>query len=78
MSLLPKEAESEGEDEKKKGEGSKTSDVVLREKSIVSATSDSDVIRVNDKIQQEPTKSSKQPIRTRYLGHVTGYKPIRD
>ena len=27
---------------------------------------------------QEPTKSSKQPIRTRYLGHVTGYQPIRD
>ena len=21
---------------------------------------------------------SKQPIRTRYLGHVTGYQPIRD
>eukprot|EP00116_Pleurobrachia_bachei_P015642 sb/3475904/ len=26
----------------------------------------------------EPTESSKQPIRTRYLGHVTGYQPIRD
>ena len=26
---------------------------------------------------QEPTESSKQPIRTRYLGHVTGYQPIR-
>eukprot|EP00116_Pleurobrachia_bachei_P000749 sb/3461011/ len=25
-----------------------------------------------------PTKTSKQPIRTRYLGHVTGYYPIRD
>eukprot|EP00116_Pleurobrachia_bachei_P018011 sb/3478273/ len=24
-----------------------------------------------------PTETSKQPIRTRYLGHVTGYKPIR-
>ena len=24
------------------------------------------------------TESSKQPIRTRYLGHVTGYQPIRD
>eukprot|EP00116_Pleurobrachia_bachei_P011964 sb/3472226/ len=23
-------------------------------------------------------KASKQPIRTRYLGHVTGYQPIRD
>ena len=22
--------------------------------------------------------TSKQPIRTRYLGHVTGYQPIRD
>eukprot|EP00116_Pleurobrachia_bachei_P007365 sb/3467627/ len=29
-------------------------------------------------IHQEPTESSKQPIRTRYLGHVTGYQPIRD
>ena len=27
---------------------------------------------------QEPTESSKQPIRSRYLGHVTGYQPIRD
>ena len=27
---------------------------------------------------QEPTKSIKQPIRYRYLGHVTGYQPIRD
>ena len=28
--------------------------------------------------QQQPTGSSKQPIRTRYLSHVTGYQPIRD
>eukprot|EP00116_Pleurobrachia_bachei_P002225 sb/3462487/ len=27
---------------------------------------------------QEPTETSKQPFRTRYLGHVTGYQPIRD
>ena len=27
---------------------------------------------------QEPTEPSKQPIKTRYLGHVTGYQPIRD
>eukprot|EP00116_Pleurobrachia_bachei_P012150 sb/3472412/ len=27
---------------------------------------------------QEPTETSKQPIRTHYLGHVTGYQPIRD
>eukprot|EP00116_Pleurobrachia_bachei_P012840 sb/3473102/ len=27
---------------------------------------------------QEPADTSKQPIRTRYLGHVTGYQPIRD
>eukprot|EP00116_Pleurobrachia_bachei_P017439 sb/3477701/ len=27
---------------------------------------------------QEPTDTSKQPIRTRYLGHVTGYQPIGD
>eukprot|EP00116_Pleurobrachia_bachei_P016908 sb/3477170/ len=28
-------------------------------------------------IMQEPTESCKQPIRTRYLRHVTGYQPIR-
>eukprot|EP00116_Pleurobrachia_bachei_P017543 sb/3477805/ len=27
---------------------------------------------------QEPTEISKRPIRTRYLGHVTSYQPIRD
>ena len=27
---------------------------------------------------QEPTEFRKQPIRTRYSGHVTGYQPIRD
>eukprot|EP00116_Pleurobrachia_bachei_P000738 sb/3461000/ len=27
---------------------------------------------------QEPTDTSKQPIRTHYLGHMTGYQPIRD
>eukprot|EP00116_Pleurobrachia_bachei_P008988 sb/3469250/ len=27
---------------------------------------------------QEPTDTSKHPIRTRYLGHVTGCQPIRD
>ena len=27
---------------------------------------------------QELTDTSKQPIRTRYLGHVTGYPPIGD
>eukprot|EP00116_Pleurobrachia_bachei_P006184 sb/3466446/ len=27
--------------------------------------------------KQEPTETSRQPIRTRYLGHVTGYQPIR-
>eukprot|EP00116_Pleurobrachia_bachei_P016081 sb/3476343/ len=27
---------------------------------------------------QEPTETSKQPIRTSYLGHVTGYQPIMD
>eukprot|EP00116_Pleurobrachia_bachei_P012317 sb/3472579/ len=26
----------------------------------------------------EPNEISKKPIRTRYLGHVTGYQPIRD
>ena len=28
--------------------------------------------------EQQPTESSKQPIRARYLGHVTGHQPIRD
>ena len=27
---------------------------------------------------QESTEQSKQPIRTLYLGHVTGYQPITD
>eukprot|EP00116_Pleurobrachia_bachei_P005205 sb/3465467/ len=27
---------------------------------------------------QEPTETSKQPIRARYLGHMTGYQPMRD
>ena len=27
---------------------------------------------------QEPTETSKQPIIIRYLGHVTGYQPIKD
>ena len=27
---------------------------------------------------QEPTEFRKQPIKTRYSGHVTGYQPIRD
>eukprot|EP00116_Pleurobrachia_bachei_P006524 sb/3466786/ len=27
---------------------------------------------------QQPIETSKQPIRTRYLGHVTGHQPIRD
>eukprot|EP00116_Pleurobrachia_bachei_P005007 sb/3465269/ len=29
-------------------------------------------------VYQEPTETSDQPIRTRYLGHVTGHQPIRD
>ena len=29
-------------------------------------------------IDQRPTETSKQQIRARYLGHVTGYQPIRD
>eukprot|EP00116_Pleurobrachia_bachei_P004245 sb/3464507/ len=29
-------------------------------------------------MNQEPTKTSKQPIKTRYLGHMTSYQPIRD
>eukprot|EP00116_Pleurobrachia_bachei_P014571 sb/3474833/ len=28
--------------------------------------------------REQIVNTSKQPIRTRYLGHVTGYQPIRD
>ena len=31
-----------------------------------------------DALEQETIGFSKQPIRTRYLGHVTGYQPIKD
>eukprot|EP00116_Pleurobrachia_bachei_P011877 sb/3472139/ len=34
--------------------------------------------RMQVRVFQELTETSKQPIRTRYLGHVTGYQPIRD
>ena len=30
------------------------------------------------RVRLETTDTNKQPIRTRYLGHVTGYQPIRD
>eukprot|EP00116_Pleurobrachia_bachei_P010707 sb/3470969/ len=33
---------------------------------------------MNQNTVQESTETSKQPIRTRYLGHVTGYQPISD
>eukprot|EP00116_Pleurobrachia_bachei_P018779 sb/3479041/ len=33
---------------------------------------------LSNKSNQEPTETSKQPIRTRYLGHVTSYSPISD
>eukprot|EP00116_Pleurobrachia_bachei_P013278 sb/3473540/ len=33
---------------------------------------------VGERDYQEPTETRKQPIKTRYLGHVTGYQPIRD
>ena len=29
-------------------------------------------------LEQQPTEPSKQPIRTRYLGHVIGNQPISD
>eukprot|EP00116_Pleurobrachia_bachei_P003812 sb/3464074/ len=35
-------------------------------------------VNINVNNQYEPTEASKQPIRTRDLGHVTGYQPIRD
>eukprot|EP00116_Pleurobrachia_bachei_P000807 sb/3461069/ len=35
-------------------------------------------IRQHRQKYKEPTGPSKQPIRTRYLGHVAGYQPIRD
>eukprot|EP00116_Pleurobrachia_bachei_P001753 sb/3462015/ len=33
---------------------------------------------ISIRFPREPTDTSKQPIRTRYLGHVTSYQPIRD
>ena len=33
---------------------------------------------ISQGVYHKPTESSKQPIRARYLGHVTGYQPIRD
>eukprot|EP00116_Pleurobrachia_bachei_P015913 sb/3476175/ len=36
-----------------------------------------DIALFKNNHKQEPTEASKQPIRTRYLGHVTGYQPIR-
>eukprot|EP00116_Pleurobrachia_bachei_P005779 sb/3466041/ len=36
------------------------------------------IIRRKHSVRQEPTDTSKQPIRTRHLGHVTGYQRIRD
>eukprot|EP00116_Pleurobrachia_bachei_P001834 sb/3462096/ len=38
---------------------------------------DSQFAGIEETITQEPTDTTKQPIRTRYLGHVTGYQPIR-
>eukprot|EP00116_Pleurobrachia_bachei_P009486 sb/3469748/ len=43
-----------------------------------SETWDKDGITADLTDNQEPTDTSKQPIRTRYLGHVTSYQPIRD
>ena len=36
-------------------------------------------VRISQLVEggQQPTDTSKQPIRTSYLGHVTGYQPIR-
>eukprot|EP00116_Pleurobrachia_bachei_P005786 sb/3466048/ len=33
---------------------------------------------IASKVKQEPTETSKQSIRTLYIGHVTGYQPIKD
>ena len=33
-------------------------------------------LEINPKPAWQPTVTSKQPIRTRYLGHMTGYHPI--
>eukprot|EP00116_Pleurobrachia_bachei_P002114 sb/3462376/ len=47
----------------------KTVDIKIYIDIIITSTHDA---------HQEPTEASKQPIRTRYLGHVTGYQPIND
>eukprot|EP00116_Pleurobrachia_bachei_P002458 sb/3462720/ len=36
------------------------------------------LLQVSVYTHQDPTDTSKMPIRTRYLCHVTGYQPIRD
>ena len=35
------------------------------------------ILRMITTVSQEPTGPSKLPIRARYLGHVTGFQPIR-
>eukprot|EP00116_Pleurobrachia_bachei_P006244 sb/3466506/ len=45
---------------------------------IVTLKSSEAAGRENVNAELEPTDPSKQPIRTRYLGHVTGYQPIGD
>eukprot|EP00116_Pleurobrachia_bachei_P009510 sb/3469772/ len=49
-------------------------------RSCFSTTGSRNLVKQGNTLQQEPTeiKTSKQPIRTPYLGHVTGYQPIRD
>ena len=42
------------------------------------STDYSSQLKVGLTIYRQPTDTSKQPIRSRYLRHMTGYQPIRD
>eukprot|EP00116_Pleurobrachia_bachei_P008383 sb/3468645/ len=47
------------------------------QKSLLTSEGEKEYLAVST-VPQPGTETSKQPIRTRYLCHVTGYQPIRD
>eukprot|EP00116_Pleurobrachia_bachei_P003205 sb/3463467/ len=51
-------------------------DLSLGPSSLLFELTDPKSLRLD--MDMEPTDTSKLPVRTRYLGHVTGYQPIRD
>eukprot|EP00116_Pleurobrachia_bachei_P008721 sb/3468983/ len=62
------------------------SSITLHDQTVFIATAQEDkegirafpISKGNALAVHEPTDTSKQPIRSRYLSHVTGYQPIRD